>query len=172
MDTFNKIEGSLARMYNGAPHLPKPGRLWLAKNMWWICLVALILLLSALFVIIPLIVTAVALSPTVDGGFPDVPYYQQSMGMTWLALMLIGICYTFTAVLLALASGPLKMMHKLGWNLALYAAIVSFTLTLAGSLVDLSYTGLVVAVVGGWVGGYLLFETREHFKPHLASSKK
>ncbi len=174
MDYVNKLEKTLAVWYKDVPHLPKNARTWVVENIWWMSLVGVVLLVCGLFVIIPLLFTALALSSTASVVSPYVPYYQNTLGFAWVALLVNVISYVATAILLANAVTPLKEKSKKGWNLIFLSYVISFVLNIVSAVMMYSVFNVFGAIFSAAIGGYFLFEIRDHYvaKHHVVAHKK
>lgn len=161
MRYINKIEKTLSLWHRGFPHLPKRAHDWIVENMWWMALATVIILVSGLFLLIPLLFTALALAPTVNIATPYVPYYHTVLGLTWVGLTVFVASFLAAAVLVSLAVSMLREKMKRGWDLAFYALLASSLLNIIGAALMYSPVILVNVIVSALVGYYLLFEIRD-----------
>lgn len=157
MEALRKLEGVIASWYKGLPHLPENFRQWLADNIWWLVLIGVIL---SLLVIIPsfgillfggaVLTVSYGAASTYDGGV-----------FTWLLFSLLFIVADL--VLSALAIAPLKAHKKLGWSLLFLVALLNVVSTVLAFIANFSFSGLISGLIGVAIGGYFLFEIRDHF---------
>lgn len=170
MEQLHRLETTFAHWYNGAPHLPKNGRDWLADNVWWMALVGVILGALALAIAVPLLFTSLSLTSTLSSYVTDDAIHRTAVGMAWTGLALSVVSMVASVVLLTMAVNHLKVKNKQGWNLVFWLYLINFVLNVIGAVVLLNLGGLLSAVLGVAIGGYFLFEIRDNFGS--AKSKK
>lgn len=139
---MGKLESFLAPLFQKAPHLSEGARNTLANIAPWLALVFGILGIVA-------VVSA--------GGVGMLFSFWMYFGGSSLPFLLALVIGFISAVLDLLAFKPLRAMHKSGWNLIFYGAVLSMVSTLIHMAVGYgSLMGLFMSVVGLW----LLFEIR------------
>lgn len=157
MEMLRKLEGIVTSWYKGMPHLPENFRKWLADNIWWLVLIGVVL---SLFVIIP------AFGVLLFGGAVLTSVYgAQSMynGGVFVWALFALMFVVADLVLSALAIGPLKVHRKLGWSLLFLVALLNILSTVLTFIANFSFGGLLFGLIGAAIGGYFLFEIRDHF---------
>jgi hypothetical protein len=173
MDYVNKLEKVLAGWYKKAPHLPKKANAWIIENMWWLALVTVILLVCGMFILIPILFTVIAMTPTTTAWIPYIPYYQTAFGLTWLGLSVFVLSFVITSVLVAYAVTPLRERSKKGWDLVFWGYLSFVFLNLVASLLMSNTVVLLNVAIDAVVGGYLLFEIRDQLAgQHKTAHKK
>lgn len=143
--------------------MPVKVRDWLVKNFWRIVIVGAGLSVYSLFALVPMIVAALVLTPSVNIIAPYVTYHHDLPGLGWVALLVTAIVFFITAIILVAATYPAMEKRRSGWRLTYYAYLLNMILGLVTtvmfpSVVELSW--LIVVALGG---GYLLFEVRGEF---------
>jgi len=157
-ESIKKLEDMIDGWLKPLPHLPADWRKWISENIWWITLVGVIL-----------------------DGFAALAIYQTASYVNqfsnllsavgaanpsgWTFPMMVSIAlFVLTAVIMAMAIAPLRVMNKKGWDLLFLATIVSVVASVfnygSGSIV----MSVIGAAVGAVIGMYFLFEIRSHFK--------
>lgn len=178
MKQVRELENKLHGWYKGAPHLPKEAQHWLADNVWWLALIGAILSALGLFIVIPLLLAALALTTAVAPFAAGYGYYPDVIGLGWLATTLSLISYVATGILLAMSVSPLKVKAKKGWELVFLSYLVNFGLSILGAVVTFSIVGVFGAFIGAAIGGYFLFEIYSYFgakakaEPKVAAKAK
>lgn len=163
MKQMRELEKKLQAWYKGAPHLPKEAQQWLADNVWWLALLGAVLSALGLFIVIPLLLAALALTTVVAPFATGYGYYPDAIGLGWLAAALSIGSYIATGVLLAMSVNPLKAKAKRGWELVFLSYLINFGLSIVGAVVTFSFFGVLGAVIGAAIGGYFLFEIYSYF---------
>lgn len=162
MDAVHKLEDSLAKVYQGLPHLPKGGRDWLAQNVWWIAIVGIVIsALAALGAISAMFfASAIITGVTVAYGSTSVATAGGTAMLTgWLSLALFAV----EIILLAKAVTPLKNHRKQGWTLLFLLQIVALAYSIVVAVVQYNIPGLLMSVIFAGIGAYFLFEIRSYF---------
>ena len=172
MEMLHKLEGTVASWYKGLPHLPENFRKWLADNIWWLVLVGVIL---GLLVTIPAIVLLLfgGAVLTASQGLTGGNGYGAMFVWVFLALVFV----VANLVLSALAIVPLKAHRKLGWSLLFLVALLNILSTVLTFVANFHIGALISGLVGAAIGGYFLFEIRDHFstvaaKPAVSAHAK
>ncbi len=147
-DSMGKLEKALVPLFAKMPHLPEDIRRTLVGFAPWIALLAGILGMY-LYMIVGIF------------GVLFAPFILLSSGL--LSIFFFGALLfgTIGAVLDLLAFGPLKRGQKKGWNYIFYGSVLSaITVILRLFTRDDNITSLLFM----FVGFYLLFEIRSHYK--------
>lgn len=172
MERMNKVESLLVGLYEHAPHLPTRYRKRIADNAWRIALTGVVLLVVGVFIAIPYLFSALAITTTVSVAAPYVSFYQHSLGLTWMIILLNILNFIIVALMLSFAIDYLHEKKKHGWNIVLWSLLVSFILNLASAIVLFSWIDVIEAVLVVAVGGYLLFEVRSQFIPEETKNQE
>ncbi len=170
METVNKLENMVADWYKGLPHLPKGGQQWLAKNVWWIALVGVILGIMSIFTVLSVTIFAGALL-TAAGGVAGAAVAGFAMIVVWvyLAVAVVSLIITIMAI------SPLKAMQKRGWTLIFITILLEAVAQVVYFLFDYNFFGLVWGLLMSAVTAYFLFEIRSFFdgrKTKASTEKK
>lgn len=172
MQQLASIEQSLAKVFEGFPHLPKSVREWIADNVWWIVIIGVVL--GALGLLWILFATAL-FGPFLIGYIAAVATVQQSV-ITTLVSVISFAAGVATLVLEAMAIQPLKAKLKRGWNLIFLSVLISFAASVINALLGANIGSLLSTILGTGIALYLLFELRAYFggatKPLTAPSAK
>lgn len=171
MKQVRELEKKLSEWYKGAPHLPKEAQQWLADNVWWLALIGAVLSALGLFVVIPALLGALALT-TGFAPYAGYSYYPNAIGLAWLGIAVSIVSYIITGVLLALSVNPLKAKLKKGWEFIFLSYLVNFALGIAGALVTLNIFGVFGPIIGAVIGGYFLFEIYSYFGAKVKAESK
>jgi len=166
MESLRNLETMVASWYKGMPHLPKNGRLWLAENVWWLVLVGVIL--GSLGIVSVLL--GALLAGTLMAGYGG----PVGAALGGLAFVIIAISLAFgivDMVLSAMAITPLKAMRKKGWSLLFLVALINVLSLLVSFLFQLNLFSLIWGLIFAGVGGYFLFEVRDHFVAERPAKK-
>jgi hypothetical protein len=158
MENVKKLEDMIQEWLKPLPHLPTEWRKWLSQNVWWITLIGVIL---SGFAVWGIYQAAVMVNQYTN--------FLNAVGVTntvgWTLPMMVSIAlFGLTAVIMAMAVGPLKEMKAKGWDLLFLSTLVS----IAGSVFNYGSgslaTSIIGAVIGAIIGMYFLFEIRSYFK--------
>lgn len=163
MDSTRKIEKIIEEWLQPLPHLPITWRNWLAKNVWWITLVAVIISVIVLFGFL----TAVSLFSTVPTFYLIVMHSSAIVGHSWLWLLsaYVSIALLVLAIVFeAMAISPLKALKKHGWDLIFLAYLVGVVSGVISAILTLDILGLVNTAISAAIGVYFIFEIKSHFK--------
>lgn len=156
MQQLEPAERTLVSVMKDIPLLPAEFRKWLATNAWWLVIIGVAL--SAFSVISNLVTLS---SPT--AAWLD--YMSAYVGSSWKTNLIIGMVVTaVVAVIDAMAISPLKAMQKKGWSLLLLALIVGIVGVVVQAVVTGSLTLILAALIGLFVGAYVLYQVREYYK--------
>lgn len=166
MESIHKLEKTVAGWYKNMPHLPVGGRKWLADNIWWIALVALVLSVLAIF---PL-VAAVMLAGAVVGGMGAAyggAYGAAGVALTGTVLLAVWVTIAFLileVILIGMSISPLKAHKRKGWDLLFILALLNVVSVVASALIGFNFMSLVWGLLWSAVGAYFLFEIRDSFE--------
>lgn len=167
MEIINKLENMIAEWYKGLPHLPKNGQQWLAKNVWWIALIGVILGVMGIFTVLAATLFAGAVL-TAAGGVAGAAVAGFAMIVIWayLAVAVVSLIITVMAI------SPLKAMKKRGWTLIFMTVLLEAVAQVVYFLFDYNFFGLVWGLLMSAVTAYFLFEIRSFFDGKTSASKK
>lgn len=159
MESIRKLESTVAQWYEKAPHLPVKGQVWLAKNIWWIGLIGVVL--GAFGVVSVLAVTFWASTAIgVYGGAAGVVVGS----LAFVAVLVALVFSILLLVLLAMAIMPLKEGKKKGWDLLFICVLLNLASTVVGFLLSFNIGSLLAGVISVAITGYFLFEIHSYFK--------
>lgn len=171
MEFLTQIERRVLEWTKGLAHLPKPARVWLGENVWWIVAVVVVIsTIAALFTLVGLIGIL-----SVVGTIAQA-YYASSVFTTWaLVTGLVGLVFSIAEVILmGMAVQPLKAKQKKGWVLLFATWLVGIVAVVVNSILTLNPLGFILGVIFGaiWsaVIGYFLFEIHGQFA-HTENSR-
>lgn len=158
MERESTIETTLGGWYEKLPHLPETARHWLADNVWWMVLVAVVIGGFAIIgVMVPLLLVGALFS-----GFGGV--IGAAIGgllilvaILWLLLAIVSL------VLLAMAIQPLKRHDKRGWRLVLWVLLINVAAVVIKVMFDFEPMSFLFGLLMLGISGYFLFEIRERF---------
>jgi hypothetical protein len=162
LESAHGFETKLIPFFAKFPHIPESGRKVLVDIVPWLALI---------FGIIGLLVLLGAGALTTILAIPAL-FTGNVWVITTFITVLLGI---LSAVLQLLAVNPLKAKMKKGWNYIFYGlligvvssvvSVVSATLTTSVLYAGTSVvSSLISGALGFLIGGWLLFEIRDHFK--------
>lgn len=158
MENINKLEETIAGWYKGMPHLPAEGKKWLAKNVWWLTLIGVIVTIASVLGLLSITFFAGAVLTGFGGGFGAVVG-----GVLFLAVLVSLLFSAVTIVLGLMAVSPLKSLQKKGWKLLYYIMLVNVVALVLSFLFHFNVVDLVWGLLMTAVGGYFLFEIREFY---------
>lgn len=174
MESLHKLETTIADWYKNVPHLPKNVSKWIAENVWWIVLIAVILGVFGLFTGFVAIAGLSALTASYGAANP---YYGAAMmqanvgaslAAAWVALAGLAV----STVVMALAISPLKDQKKKGWDLLFLSDVVYFVIAVIGAVVSFQFFGIISPIIGAAISFYFLFEIRSHFLGHKVKAEE
>lgn len=176
MEALHKFETTVAGWYKNVPHLPKNAQKWIADNVWWIVLIAVVLGVLGVFTGFGAIGALGAVTATYGALSPYYGVAVANVGAAITAAWIALAGLAASVVLMALAISPLKEHKKKGWDLLFLSDIVYFAIVVVSAVITYSFGNIVGALLGTAIGFYFLFEIRSHFLGHKTvkaeSSKK
>ncbi len=169
MDSIHKLEDNIQTWLKPLPHLPKNWCEWIAKNVWWITLIGVILSALGALALVGAIMSAGTIV-SVYGVYGD-SILQTQTGL-WMTASVISLAFlVLTVVITAMAISPLKALSKKGWDLLFLVYLLGIASQVVGAVVSVfGYTGtnflsgIIGAIISAVIGAYFLFEIRSHFK--------
>ena len=167
----HSIEQTLVAWHKNVPHLRGKHRDWLANNAWRLVIIGAGLAIYSLFALIPWIITALALSPSINVIGPSIPYETTIPGLGWLALSLTGIVFFISGVILACAVYPIMEMRKLGWDLTFTAYALNVLMGIITTIMAPTLFELIALLSIAFGAGYLLLEIRSSFVAEKSKSR-
>lgn len=167
METVNKIESMVAQWYKGMPHLPKNGQQWLAKNVWWLALISVILGAMGIFALLSITLFAGAVL-TAAGGVAGaaIAGFSMIVVLVYLAIAVISLVITIMAI------SPLKALKKRGWTLLFLTILLMVVEKVVYFVFDYNLFSLVWGLLMSAVAAYFLFEIRSFFDGSKMSAGK
>jgi hypothetical protein len=163
MDSTRKIEKIIEEWLRPLPHLPIVWRKWLAKNVWWITFVAVIISVIVLFGLFG----AISLFSTMPAFYLMVLHSSMiaNDGWLWLLSVYVSIALLVLAIVFeAMAISPLKAFKKRGWDLIFLAYLVGVVSGVISAILNLDILGLVSAAISAAISAYFIFEIKSYFK--------
>jgi hypothetical protein len=173
MSAISNLETSLAKLYKGAPKLPKNGQKGLVKYLPWISLVIGILSLYSAWALWHWAHVANALvnyANTINQlyGGSTVTVQRMSVGI-WLAFFVMLV----EAILLLVAVSGLRTQKKSSWNLLFYISLINILYGFILIFTDYgSISSFIFSLIGSAIGLYFLFQIREYYKSTPEKSPK
>ena len=174
MDSIHKFENTIEGWLKPLPHLPVDWRNWLAKNVWWLVLIGVILSVLGTFMLAAALFAAMAAISTVTSfygvsGINLAPVYTG----WWYAASIVSLAFlVLTIIINAMAVSPLKAMKNKGWDLLFLTFVISVISSIVSIIFSFSsytvVTTIISSVIGIVIGAYLLFEIRSNFKSTAA----
>lgn len=165
MDSLHKLEVTVADWYKNAPHLPKGGQKWIAENIWWIILVAVIFCafgIISLFTLIAglsVVTTTYGIYGSAYNTIAPTVYTGMGLVTAWITLAALAA----STVIMACAIAPLKDQKKKGWDLLFLSDVIYFALVALVAVVSFNFFGIVGPLVSTAISFYFLFEIRSYF---------
>lgn len=159
MQQLAPIEQSLAKLFEGFPHLPKSVREWIADNIWWIVIIGVVLGVMSMAW---LLFAAALFGPFLVGYIAATASVQQG-ALTSLVTIISLAAGVVTLILDAMAIQPLKAKLKRGWNLIFLSSLISFAAGIVSAVLNVSFGGILGSILGTGITMYLLFELRAYF---------
>lgn len=172
---LNKIENAFEGWMKPLPHLPENGRKWIANNVWWINLVALVIAFFAILSIVGSLITALTAASLVNSYIAV--YGASVFTAGWIASTAVSLLSVVVIMIFtAMAIKPLKSLSEKGWNLLFIATLLSTALSMISNILsfELLYLvpGIIGAVIGLAISMYFLFEIRSYFKKVTSEARK
>lgn len=158
MDSISKLEVTVAKWYENAPHLPVGGRKWLSENIWWLVLIGVILTVFAIFGLFSLLFLSGAILVGAGGAVG-----AALGGILWVAALVSVLFLLVQLVLMTMAISPLKQMRKQGWVLLFAVTLLNVVADVVGFLFKFNVFDLVWSLFMAAVAAYFLFEIRSSF---------
>lgn len=154
---MKELEKFLEKLHKNFPHMPLRARKWLAKNIWWIVL--LLAISSGIQAANLLYSTIVAVLYTMTNySYTTIPLWSN-----WVQSVLMLAGMIAVTVLMASAVEGLKSHHKSAWNMVFYAVAINLVITGFVSILYVSLTAAINALIGAAIGWYFLYEVRSLF---------
>lgn len=170
MESMKKLENTIGEWLKPLPHLPTNWRNWLAKNVWWLVLIGVILSVLGVLLLVSAVLTAMATVGTVTSiyGAYGISVAQAYTGW-WYAASVASLAFlALTVVINAMAITPLKAQSKKGWDLLFLVFLIGIVSSIVSVVLNFSSYNVIAnifsSVIGIVIGAYFLFEIRSHFK--------
>jgi hypothetical protein len=177
MESIHKLENTIEGWLKPLPHLPTNWRVWIAKNVWWIVLVGVILSVLGTLMLVAGIMTAMAAVGTVNSvyGAYGVNIVQDYSGWWYIASIVSMVFLVATIVLEAMAITPLKAQNKKGWDLLFIVFLIGVASSVISAVLNIGSYSVIANVIGSIIGivigAYFLFEIRSYFKSAVIVKK-
>jgi hypothetical protein len=159
MELVHSIEKMAESWFKQAPHLPKGGRDWLASNVWWLVIIGVVVSAWGLLLLLPILFGVSLLSSSIGMMSGVGSYVGLFMVSAWVSFA-FGV---LTLIVEAMAIKPLQDKKKKGWDLMFLAVLLSAVSSVVSIVLTANPMGIIGAVIGLLIGGYFLFEIRDHF---------
>lgn len=163
MDYTRKLEKMIEEWLKPLPHLPTTWRNWLAKNVWWITLVGVILSVIGIFGLLAA-ASFVSTTTSLYGAAVYTAVATTHGGLWMLAIWVSLALLVVTVVIEAMAISPLKVQKKKGWDLLFLAYLVGVASGVIGAILNFDVFSLISTAIGAVIGAYFVFEIHSHFK--------
>jgi len=144
----------------------------LANYAWLFAAITVVFIVAGIFASIPQLLTNIALSSDFNLFTPSAYYYDNPVGLAWGTTSIIMASFFVSAIMVSMAVGLLKDKHKRGWDITFWAYMISMVCYTLGGLMTMNVVILGWAAVEAVIGGYLLFEVRDHFVVEVTSKKQ
>ena len=166
MEQIHKLEVMAAAWYKNAPHLPNEIRLWLARNVWWLTIVGIVLGSFGILTIVSITFFAGALLAGVAGVVGAV------VGGFVLISVIISLLLAMVSIFIGgMAVSPLQKMHKKGWTLLFLITLIEVASLGVSLIFTFDVFGTIWGLLWAAVGAYFLFEIREYFTAATIAKK-
>lgn len=173
MKYADKIEIQIEKWLEPFPNLPIKWRNWLAKNAWWLVMIAVI---GSIFAII--------------GSFAYITNYQEYYGIYsryysdyghlsgwYVFTTLISSAFLIViTVINSMAIKPLKVMKQIGWKYLFLSFLVGGISQIVSILLNFSLLtfipSLLMTAIELAISAYILFQLKANFNGVKIVSKK
>lgn len=160
MNSINKLETMLAQWYKGMPHLPEKGRVWLARNVWWIALVGAVI--SSIGIV--LVFMAAFVLGVFSAAYAGPLYFAfAGAGLGLIVAFVVLAISIVSLVVTVMAIAPLKAMRQWGWTLLFITLLIQVASQLFDFIFTLNLFSLIWSLLLTAISGYFLFEIRSYF---------
>jgi hypothetical protein len=149
-EALHGLEAYLVPLFANLPHIPEGGRDFIVKIAPWLALVFGILGVWG----------GIQMLGVGNGQYSEL---MQMAGYSSSSFMIGAIFNIISSGLLLAGFTGLKAHTKNGWNMAFYSMIVSIVGGLVSVVMGMMY-GVIGLVIGAFIGFYILFEIRSHYK--------
>lgn len=150
MKKLQKIDKHLERFLKPFPHLSSKWRNMISENVWWVSMLAAIVMAVIAF-----------------SNFVNLLSASKDLTLWWyMETILSTVLTAILAALLALASSPLEMFKRRGWNLLALAFAIVLLISIVNALFYIglgSVSSLFSIVMLAIVGTYLIYEVKGNF---------
>lgn len=176
MEQLVKLEHWVHDKVKAVPHLPVAAQRWLAKNVWWIVLIGVVIGGISLLFSMGTLLTIASLIGAVSSS-----YYVLGAPTAWTVVSgFIGLLFLAGILVLnGLAVQPLQKMQKKGWVLLFLSWLLAVVSVIVNGILSLNPFSFVFGLIFGAiflaVAGYFLFEIHgqfNHDKAVKATAKK
>lgn len=163
MEQVHKLENMIEGWLKPLPHLSTDWRKWIAKNVWWITLIGVVISVMGIFGLL----TALSIFGAATSFYGAMMYSAvvQTHGGFWFVFMYASLALlALTTVIEAMAISPLKVQHKKGWDLLFFAYLAGVASGVVTGVFNIDVMGLIGTAISAVIGAYFLFEVRSYFK--------
>lgn len=156
----SKVEDRLVTLFKPLPHFPMKVSAWLRDNAWWLVLIGVVLSVTAIIYMLGVLMGAAYVAQPYLSAAAAYGYTVTINPMVIVASWISVLSLVAVLIIEAMAISPLKRKLKKGWDLLLLASLVATATSLVAGLLNLDIAGVVMTVVAGAIGLYVLFEIR------------
>lgn len=155
---MDSLEKAFAEIFDNLPKLPKLGREWLAKNIWWMALLATIIGVLSIFPLF-IVVFGIGIIASLFGGPIGIV-----LSGTLLVAAIVSMSYAIIlTIITALAVSPLKAGRKKGWDYLFLLQLLGLLVIILNFAFTFEPTSFILGLFGFSISGYLLFQIRNLF---------
>lgn len=163
MEQVHKLENMIEGWLKPLPHLSTEWRKWIAKNVWWITLIGVVIAVMGIFGLL----TALSIFGATTSLYGAFMYSAvvQTHGGLWFVSMYVSLALlALTTVIEAMAVSPLKVQNKKGWDLLFFAFLAGVASGVVTGVLNIDVISLIGTAISAVIGAYFLFEVRSYFK--------
>ncbi len=173
MNFIQDLEDVLAKSFAQLPfHLPKNGRKWLGDNIWWIAIIFAAFSILSVLGHLGMLLRTDEVMAQIKGWFDLLGIPQPVLRLAIASLWVTLIATAAEAVLEIAAVKPLKAKNEQGWKLMFLGLLVAVLGGIIAGFLDRSFFGtLLSAAISLAMGGFFLFEIRDQFTSHKIAKK-
>ncbi len=172
MGALQTVENKLNEVFKGLPPLSEKAKESLVKAWPWIALIFGVLQLLAAWALWGL--TNVAERLTDYANTLSTYYTGQSLGLSAAdkTIIYLGLAVLVVdAVILLMAFPQLQKRTRRGWDLLFLGSLLNLVYAVVTLFIDARGAGsFIFNLLGSAIGFYLLFQVREKYKGHKATS--
>ncbi len=168
-----KIENKLASLLKPIPALPDNVKKWLSKNLWWIVLIMVGLMIRGIistifniFDVLDTINQVNKFNSPAWGSFYRAPAVYSGIWISKQSLSLLAFSI-FSTIVYGMAILPLRDGKKKGWDMLFFMLLASGAWMILANIINFSFLFFIPAIIFGAVafaaGAYLLIQLKSYF---------